>query len=88
MATNEDHKKTVSVPASVYAAIQNWILQQQEHEATFSEPAPLTDAQRKAILDLELAVVPATAQQPEPEIGDVNWIGLLNGMPLSMNCSW
>ncbi|KAI0010134.1 hypothetical protein F4779DRAFT_616864 [Xylariaceae sp. FL0662B] len=56
-----------------YQSIQNWICQQQEYEATHSSPAPLTDAQRKALRALQLAL-PQTPMPPvEVNVGDTNW---------------
>ncbi|RYP52981.1 hypothetical protein DL768_001975 [Monosporascus sp. mg162] len=62
------------VPTPFYSRLQEWILQQQEYEATYSKPAPLTAAQRKLLSELELTVTPAPT---EPEVGDNNWIGIL-----------
>ncbi|KAI4862908.1 hypothetical protein F4820DRAFT_459902 [Hypoxylon rubiginosum] len=65
------------VSSETYRAIQNWIGQQLEYEATHSAPAPLTDAQRKLLDKLEQALPLATPLLPEPDLGDTNWIGLL-----------
>ncbi|KAI1212494.1 uncharacterized protein F4807DRAFT_373673 [Annulohypoxylon truncatum] len=65
------------VSSNTYQTIQNWINRQQEYEATHSEPAPLTDAQRKLLEKLELALPSETPPTPEPELGDPNWIGEL-----------
>ncbi|KAI2472021.1 hypothetical protein F4781DRAFT_46542 [Annulohypoxylon bovei var. microspora] len=67
------------VSSTTYQTIQNWISRQQEYESTHSEPAPLTDAQRKLLEKLEIVLPPETPPQPEPELGDPNsnWIGVL-----------
>ncbi|KAI1771411.1 hypothetical protein F4818DRAFT_430194 [Hypoxylon cercidicola] len=67
------------VSSETYRAIQNWIGQQLEYEATHSAPAPLTDAQRKLLDKLEQALPPATPLLAEPDMGDANtnWVGLL-----------
>ncbi|KAI1103774.1 hypothetical protein F4804DRAFT_216451 [Jackrogersella minutella] len=65
------------VSSETYKAIQNWIGRQQEYEATHSEPAPLTDAQRKLLDKLESILPPETLSPPEPELEDSNWIGVL-----------
>ncbi|RYP36826.1 hypothetical protein DL767_003216 [Monosporascus sp. MG133] len=62
------------VPTPLYSRLQEWILQQQEFEAKYSQPAPLTAAQRKLLSELELTVTPTPT---EPEVGDTNWIGIL-----------
>ncbi|RYP63617.1 hypothetical protein DL770_009350 [Monosporascus sp. CRB-9-2] len=64
----------VQVPTPFYSRLQEWILQQQEYEATYSQPAPLTAVQRKLLSELELTVTPTPT---EPEVGDTNWIGIL-----------
>ncbi|RYP20919.1 hypothetical protein DL766_008071 [Monosporascus sp. MC13-8B] len=61
-------------PTPFYSSLQKWILQQQEYEARHSQPAPLTNAQRRLLSELELTLTPAPT---EPEVGDVNWIGIL-----------
>ncbi|KAI1078436.1 hypothetical protein F5B20DRAFT_229471 [Whalleya microplaca] len=61
----------------IYQNIQNWICQQQEYEAAHSTPAPLTEAQQKALRALQLALPQATAPQADVDIGDTNWVGIL-----------
>ncbi|KAI1661567.1 hypothetical protein F4813DRAFT_344905 [Daldinia decipiens] len=63
--------------SETYRSIQSWITQQLEYEATHGSPAPLTDTQRKLLEKLQIALPPATPLQPEPELGDANWVGLL-----------
>ncbi|KAI1417586.1 hypothetical protein F5Y13DRAFT_151356 [Hypoxylon sp. FL1857] len=65
------------VSPETYKAIQKWIGQQQEYEATHSEPAPLTDAQRKLLEKLEITLPPETPPPSEPGLDDTNWIGIL-----------
>ncbi|KAI1457689.1 hypothetical protein F4805DRAFT_170295 [Annulohypoxylon moriforme] len=65
------------VSSKTYQKIQNWIGRQQEYEANHSEPAPLTDAQRKLLEKLEASLPLETPPTPEPELGDPNWIGIL-----------
>ncbi|XDG00705.1 hypothetical protein ABKA04_000320 [Annulohypoxylon sp. FPYF3050] len=65
------------VSSKTYQAIQNWIGRQQEYERKHLEPAPLTDAQRKLLDKLELALPSETPLLAEPEVGEVNWVGLL-----------
>ncbi|KAI0845163.1 hypothetical protein F5Y00DRAFT_273231 [Daldinia vernicosa] len=61
----------------MYITIQNWITRQLEYEATHGSPAPVTDTQRKLLEKLQVALPPSTPPQPEPELGDANWVGLL-----------
>ncbi|KAI1450951.1 hypothetical protein F5Y02DRAFT_8613 [Annulohypoxylon stygium] len=65
------------VSSKTYQAIQNWIGRQQEYERKHLEPAPLTDSQRKLLDKLELALPSETPLSAEPEVGEVNWVGLL-----------
>ncbi|KAI0887264.1 uncharacterized protein GGS22DRAFT_156576 [Annulohypoxylon maeteangense] len=65
------------VSSKTYQRIQDWISQQQEYEATHSEPAPLTEAQRKLLEKLEISLPPEMPPTPEPELGEPNWIGVL-----------
>ncbi|KAI1096308.1 hypothetical protein F5B19DRAFT_141132 [Rostrohypoxylon terebratum] len=65
------------VSFKTYQVIQNWIARQQEYERKHLEPAPLTDAQRKLLDKLELALPPEIPLTAEPELEEVNWIGLL-----------
>ncbi|KAI1646158.1 uncharacterized protein F4817DRAFT_341409 [Daldinia loculata] len=63
--------------SETYQTIQSWITRQLEYEATHGSPAPLTDTQRKLLEKLQVALPPTTPPQPEPELGDANWVGLL-----------
>ncbi|KAI0114939.1 hypothetical protein F4814DRAFT_417606 [Daldinia grandis] len=63
--------------SETYQTIQSWITRQLEYEATHGSPAPLTDTQRKLLEKLQVALPPTTPPQPEPELGDANWIGIL-----------
>ncbi|KAF3065342.1 putative rrna-processing protein [Daldinia childiae] len=63
--------------SETYQTIQSWITRQLEYEATHGSPAPLTDTQRKLLEKLQIALPPAIPPQPEPDLGDANWIGLL-----------
>ncbi|OTB08643.1 hypothetical protein M426DRAFT_159028 [Hypoxylon sp. CI-4A] len=65
------------VSSETYQAIQKWITRQQEYEATHSDPAPLTDIQRKLLEKLALSLPPDTNPPPEPELDETNWIGIL-----------
>lgn len=65
-----------SVEAKTYQEVKAWIAKQEAYEAEHKQPAPLTNAQRKA---LEALRVPATASTP-PALDDVNYVGKLKGM--------
>ncbi|KAI5855590.1 hypothetical protein GGS23DRAFT_589487 [Durotheca rogersii] len=65
------------VTLQTYEAIQSWIHQQLAYEATHIDNAPLTEAQRKLLEKLELTLPPTMAPQPDPVVGDTNWIGVL-----------
>ncbi|KAI1393718.1 uncharacterized protein F4822DRAFT_22125 [Hypoxylon trugodes] len=65
------------VSKETYRTILNWIIQQQEYESSHPDPAPLTEVQRKCLEKLELSLPPATPPQPDPELGDDNWVGTL-----------
>lgn len=58
----------------MYAEVKAWIAQQEAFEKATKTPAPLTNAQRKAleVLRLPLSVT------PPPELGHVDYISLLN----------
>ncbi|KAI0434055.1 hypothetical protein F5Y09DRAFT_297057 [Xylaria sp. FL1042] len=60
-----------AVPPATYDLITTWIYQQQ-HAST-----PLTDNLRTALLGLENAIKNEPNPQPEPDLGDQNWVGLL-----------
>ncbi|KAI1502744.1 hypothetical protein F5X99DRAFT_417730 [Biscogniauxia marginata] len=60
-----------SVSTSTYETVQNWISRQLESRA------PVTEAQRELLLHLELTINPRSPPRPEPELDDINWIGLL-----------
>ncbi|KAF2972141.1 hypothetical protein GQX73_g1450 [Xylaria multiplex] len=62
-----------TVPPATYALIETWISQQRQ------APAPLTDKLRTALIGLESALLSHVAPPPEPELGDQNWVGLLQG---------
>ncbi|KAI1768838.1 hypothetical protein GGR53DRAFT_475954 [Hypoxylon sp. FL1150] len=66
------------VSSETYRAIQEWIGQQLDYEASHLTPAPLTETQRKLLDKLEQALPLATPPPPEPDLSDTtNWIGLL-----------
>lgn len=60
--------------SALYAEVKAWIAQQEAFEKATKTPAPLTNAQRKAleVLRLPLSVT------PPPELGNVDYISLLN----------
>ncbi|KAI1353054.1 hypothetical protein F5Y01DRAFT_277653 [Xylaria sp. FL0043] len=60
-----------TVPPATYDLIKTWINQQQQAQA------PLTDKLRTALLNVENAIKDEPALQPEPDLGDQNWVGLL-----------
>ncbi|KAI3336391.1 hypothetical protein HD806DRAFT_4004 [Xylariaceae sp. AK1471] len=62
---------SASVPPATYELIQTWIGQQRQ------TPIPLTEELRNAVLNLESALKAVPAPQPEPELGESNWVGLL-----------
>ncbi|ROW04609.1 hypothetical protein VPNG_07454 [Cytospora leucostoma] len=64
----------VDSTTSIYAEVKAWIAQQEAYEATTKTPAPLTNAQRKA---LEVLRIPIALPSP-PELDDVDYISLLN----------
>lgn len=64
--------------APIYQEIIDWALSQQQYETTHNDPAPLTTAQRKALLDLHLLIKPPPAISPEPELGSTDWVSLLH----------
>ncbi|KAI8963893.1 hypothetical protein F5Y11DRAFT_317729 [Daldinia sp. FL1419] len=63
--------------SDTYKTILHWITRQLEFEAKHGTPAPLTDNQRKLLEKLQVALPPASSPQPEPDLGDANWVGLL-----------
>ncbi|KAI2630721.1 hypothetical protein GGR54DRAFT_583864 [Hypoxylon sp. NC1633] len=65
------------VNSETYQIIQEWITKQQEYEATHSSPAPLTDTQRKLLEKLQVTLPPLKRILPEPELGQTNWVGIL-----------
>lgn len=60
--------------SAMYAEVKAWIASQEAFEKATKTPAPLTNAQRKAleVLRLPLSVT------PPPELGNVDYISLLN----------
>lgn len=69
-----DPKMSLSDTSTLYAQVKAWIAQQEAFEQTAKQPAPLTNAQRKA---LELLRAPISVTPP-PELGDVDYVSLLN----------
>lgn len=67
----------MAMSSTVYQDVANWALAQQEHEQKNGEPAALTQAVRKALMDLHKLIKPSPVPK-EPELGDTNWIGLLH----------
>ncbi|KAI0871193.1 hypothetical protein GGS24DRAFT_70888 [Hypoxylon argillaceum] len=61
----------VNVSPATYDLIKTWIGQQQQ------APAPLTDKLRSALVDLERALQADSVSLVEPEMGDQNWVGML-----------
>lgn len=59
--------------SALYAKVKAWISQQEAFEQTAKQPAPLTNAQRKA---LEVLRIPISVTPP-PELGDVDYVSLL-----------
>lgn len=71
-------------PSPIYQELKAWIAHQEAYEVEHQKPAPLTDAQRKAVQALRLpAAIPPTADGPP-----LNYVGLLMGtyhaLPLSL----
>ncbi|KAK7749342.1 hypothetical protein SLS62_008194 [Diatrype stigma] len=66
------------VHTPIYSKLQEWILKQQEYEATNSRAAPLSKVQRRLLQELEQTLILESAPGPEPQLGDANWIGLLH----------
>lgn len=64
---------STNVPLATYDLIGTWIGQQRQ------TPAPLTDRLRSALVGLENALKAESVSLSEPEMGDSNWIGLLQG---------
>ncbi|KAI1437740.1 hypothetical protein GGR50DRAFT_643977 [Xylaria sp. CBS 124048] len=60
-----------SVAPATYEIILTWIVQQRR------APEPLTDRLRTALLNLEYAVKAESPGLSEPDLGDMNWVGLL-----------
>lgn len=65
----------MAVPSAVYQDVIDWALAQQTHDSSNDGAAPLTAPQRKALLLLHGTIKPPPC---EPEVGDSNWVGLLN----------
>ncbi|KAJ9155100.1 hypothetical protein NKR23_g2348 [Pleurostoma richardsiae] len=61
----------LSVAPGQFDALKKWIAKQEAYEAATSQPAPLTDGQRKAMASL-------IRTRPEPAMGDDSWMQLLN----------
>jgi hypothetical protein len=70
----------MTVASSVYESVIKWAFSQQQYEAANGHAAPITVAQRKALVDLHELITPRPPPAPlqEPEIGDTNWVGLLH----------
>ncbi|KAJ2991008.1 hypothetical protein NUW58_g2685 [Xylaria curta] len=62
-----------TLPPTTYDLIEAWVSQQRQ------TPLPLTDKLRSAVLNFEYALKDASVSKSEPELGDFNWIGLLQG---------
>lgn len=62
-----------NVSPTTYDLIGTWIGQQRQ------APAPLTDKLRSALLGLEYALKVESVSLSEPEMGDFNWVGHLQG---------
>ncbi|KAI0400992.1 hypothetical protein F4802DRAFT_582670 [Xylaria palmicola] len=60
-----------TVPAATYDLIGTWVGKQRQ------TPAPLTDRLQTAVLNLEYALKAESVDTSEPELGDTNWIGML-----------
>lgn len=68
----------------IYQEVKAWIAQQEAFEAQYNRPAPLTDAQRMALLNLRLATTTPTPSPPSlspavPPGSPVNYVGILTG---------
>lgn len=77
----EDKAQQADGPVD-YKALKAWIAAQEAYEIANSRPAPLTPAQKNALVKLGRSI-PANGVIARPEIGDSNWIGDLNGNILS-----
>lgn len=64
---------STNVPMATYDLIGTWIGQQRQ------APGPLTDRLRSALVGLEHALQDESVSLVEPEMGETNWIGLLQG---------
>ncbi|KAI1202693.1 hypothetical protein F5X97DRAFT_286952 [Nemania serpens] len=62
---------STNVPMATYDLIGTWIGQQRQ------APGPLTDRLRSALVGLEHALQDESVSLVEPEMGETNWIGLL-----------
>lgn len=63
----------LSDTTAIYSEVRTWITQQEVYEAITKTPAPLTNAQRKA---LEVLRVPIALPSP-PELDNVDYVSLL-----------
>lgn len=79
MAMDGSNSAPVQVYTPFYAKLQEWILRQQEFEATESQAAPLTKVQRKLLSELEQTLMFESEPGPEPKLGDFNWVSTLHG---------
>lgn len=61
---------SVAIPTGIYQQVKAWIAHQEAYEAEHNKPAPLTDAQQKALQAL------CMPQKPMPSL---NYVGLLLG---------
>lgn len=83
MAIDGNENAPLQVYTPFYSKFQEWILRQQEFEATYSTAAPLTKAQRKLLVELEQTLMFESEPGPEPKMGDTNWVGKLLGQQSS-----
>lgn len=67
----------MAVPSTIYQDVIDWALSQQTSEAVNGQPANLAPTVRKALLELHQLVKPAPSTLAEPDLGDIDWISLL-----------
>jgi hypothetical protein len=72
----------MAVTSTVYQDIIDWAHTQQNYEAANGEPAPLDDMMRNTVLDLHQLLKPESSIPPGNELGNTDWISLLNRMIL------
>ena len=75
MATSQTPQ--VSQLAVQYEDVKAWITAQEKVERETSKPAPLTEAQRKALEALYHSI---KSPSPEPELDDNDWVSVLKSM--------